>query len=428
MLLPTLVACLSTLSYSPESIRQPGEFERQSAIWLSAEPNDLAFMKVTSDLVKALQPHVGIKMLLGTQADVRKVRLGLNSNGVRTESVKFFTNKGATLFMRDATVFTVDEDRNLGIIDLKWSLYGYEAWCNTLFPHDPKTRSEFLAYFDSKDDGLDGYLAKTTNAQVVKSSLLLENASFEVNGKGVLLISRQLAMSRHPKMSLAAIERELRSMPGIKKVIWLDAGMAEDPHMMATIQDEYVGQGAGGHTDEFVRFADAHTILLAWVDDKSPTHPVDQINRERMVKNFEILSNATDQDGNRFRIIKVPNPEPIERSVTLTPRGDQKSLWNEILFPNREGRMAGDKLIQVAAASYLNFVIANDVVVVPSFVEDGTSRETEARVKKIMIDAFPGRKVAFVHSTPFTWQGGGLHCATLNEPRSFELARSRRTQ
>lgn len=399
---------------SQSSMRQPGEFEPQSAVWLSADPEDPAFMKVTSELAKALQPHVRLKMVLENQAAVKKVRSKLIQFGVHAGSITFYFDKQAAFFMRDATVFTVDRNKNLGIIDLKWSLYGYEAWCNTLFPDDPKTKSEYLAYYDRKDDGLDGFLAKVTGAKVVKSPLLLENATFEVNGRGVLLISKKLAMSRHPKMTVSAIERELRNLPGIQKVIWLDEGMAEDPHMVATIRGEYVGEGAGGHTDEFVRFADAHTIMLAWVEDKSPSHQVDQVNRERMVKNFEILSKATDQDGKRFRVIKVPTPKPIERPVKLASKG----LWHSGLFPKKEGRMTGDKLIQVAAASYLNFVIANDVVVVPSFVQDGTPKETEAKVKQIMTAAFPMRRIVFVHATPLTWHGGGLHCATLNEPQS----------
>lgn len=422
MLCLGLVACLVPALVTPlsqvGSMRQPGEFEPQRAVWLSADPDDSGFMKVTSDLIKTLRPHVPIKMLLESPDVVGRVKLSLKQLGVSTAAIKFYTDKQVRFFLRDATVFTVDSRRNLGIIDLKWSLYGFEAKMNELYPDDPKTRSKFLAYLDPKDDGLDAYLARVTGAKVTKSPLLLENATFEVNGKGVLLISQKLAMSRHPKMSRLDIEHELLKMPGIKKVIWLDKGMAEDPHMMATIRGDYVGEGAGGHTDEFVRFADAHTIMLAWVDDKSPSHPVDQINRERMVKNFEILSEATDQDGHPFRIIKVPTPKPIERLVTLRPTSDLKALWYEGLFLANEGRMAGDKLIQVAAASYLNFVIANDVVAVPSFLGDGTSKEKEAKVNQIFRSAFPMRKIVFVRATPLTWHGGGLHCATLNEPQS----------
>jgi len=416
------LACLTALA-APPTWRQPGEFEPQSAVWLSAEPEKAVFMRITADLVKALQPHVKVKMLVQTPAEVAAVKGSLSRLGVNTRGIRFYTDKGATLFMRDATVFTAGR-HGLGIIDLKWSLYGLAAWCNAVYSDDPETRKEFLAYLDPNDDGLDAFLARATGAKVVKSPLLLENATFEVNGKGVLLITKSLALSRHPTMSQAQIERKLLQMPGIKKVIWLEQGAAEDPHMMATINGDFVGKGAGGHTDEFVRFADPHTILLAFVDWASPASPVEQMNKQRMERNYAILSKATDQDGKPFRILKVPTVNPITRPITLAPASDTKSLWNEILFPKKEGRVAGDKLFEVAAASYLNFIIANGVVVVPSFVEDGTPPSTQDRVRKVLAQAFPKRTIKFVHATPFTWSGGGPHCATLNEPL---IAHPRRT-
>ncbi|HWB20050.1 MAG TPA: agmatine deiminase family protein, partial [Phycisphaerales bacterium] len=63
-------------------------------------------------------------------------------------------------------------------------------------------------------------------------------------------------------------------------------------------------------------------------------------------------------------------------------------------------------------------LIANGVVIVPSYVHDGTPQPVEDRVGQIMREAFPGRSVLFVRCTPMNWHGGGLHCATLSEPKS----------
>jgi agmatine deiminase len=406
------IVCLITVT-GAVAVRQPGEFEPQAAVWLSAETNREDFMRVTADLVKALRPHVKIKILLENDVDVKAAKSGLKKHGVNPEQIQYFTDKGATLFLRDATVFTVG--RKLGIIDLKWSLYGLAAWCEDVFAKDLETKKEFLSYLDPSDDGLDDFFARATGASVTKSPLSLENATFEVNGKGALLISERLARKRHPSLTRDGIERELLRMPGVKKVIWLYDGAAEDPHMTATIRGNFVGKGAGGHTDEFVRFADPHTILLAYVDHP-PKNPVEEVNKERMDRKYRILLNARDQDGKPFRILKVPTPTPITRPVVLAPPSDTKSRWNEVLFPKQEGRMAGDKVFEVAAASYLNFIVSNKVVVVPSFVEDGTPDETQERVRKVIASAFPGRTIRFVNATPFTWSGGGPHCATLNEP------------
>ncbi|MCB9896763.1 MAG: agmatine deiminase family protein [Planctomycetes bacterium] len=92
---------------------------------------------------------------------------------------------------------------------------------------------------------------------------------------------------------------------------------------------------------------------------------------------------------------------------------------DEALFPASEGRRAGDEVIYVASASYLNLVIANDLVLVPSFVEDGTPATVQDEVRRTLEDAFPGRTIRFVHAAAFTWDGGsGPHCATLSQPRA----------
>lgn len=139
------IVCLITVA-GAAAVRQPGEFEPQAAVWLSAETNREDYMQVTADLVKALRPHVKIKMLLENELDVKAAKSGLKKRGVNPEQIQYFTDKGATLFLRDATVFTVG--RKLGILDLKWSLYGLAAWCEDVFAKDPETKKEFLSYLD----------------------------------------------------------------------------------------------------------------------------------------------------------------------------------------------------------------------------------------------------------------------------------------
>jgi agmatine deiminase len=411
-------AALASCSAVPAAYRQPAEFEPQAAIWMSAEPNDAEFMRVTAGMIGALQGHVSIRMLVRDDATLAATREGLQQAGVALEAIEFTTDPLATLFLRDGTVFLVNGEGGRAVLDFKWSLYGLPGWCQRLYPDDPKLAAECVGYLNAEQDAFDRSFARAWSAEVIPSTLFLENAAIEVNGRGVLLISEPLALERNPGRSRAEIEAALLRIPGIRKVIWLDAGLAEDPLEMSTIEGPYVGLGAGGHTDEYVRFADAHTILLAWVgDEQVDLHPLGRINRARMQRNAEILAAASDQDGQPFRIIQIPMPAVIERKVVLAPKTDQSSNWNEANFPASEGRKAGDELIQVASASYLNLVIANDLVLVPSFVEDGTPRELEDEVGRLLGAAFPGRTIRFLRATPLSWNGGGPHCATLSEPR-----------
>ncbi|MFY7907337.1 MAG: hypothetical protein ACOVO0_14475 [Burkholderiaceae bacterium] len=38
-------------------------------------------------------------------------------------------------------------------------------------------------------------------------------------------------------------------------------------------------------------------------------------------------------------------------------------------------------------------------------------------MRRVVEQAFPGRRTVFVDAISANWVGGGLHCATLNEPR-----------
>ena len=376
-------------------------------------------MAVTASLIRALKPHIPVKMLLPEAKVEGTVRKRLAALGVSIDGVEMHFDSQARYMPRDSAVFLVDGQGRMQILDLQWSLYGLPGWCKKLYPDDRRRELACCEYLKPEKVPMEAVFAKALGASIVPSKLFLENATFEVNGKGVLLISEWLALERNPGMTRGEIEGELLKIPGIRKVVWLGHGLAQDPLERSTIEGRYVGEGAGGHTDEFVRFADPNTILLAWADPSPGSeNPPERMTRERMQKNFEILSNATDQDGKPFRIIKIPMPSSIERPVRLAPNSDLKADWVVSFFPKSEGRKVGDELIQVAAASYLNFIVANKLVLVPSFVDRGTSAILESQVKKSFESAFPGREVQFIRASALGFHGGGPHCATLSEPRA----------
>jgi agmatine deiminase len=57
------------------------------------------------------------------------------------------------------------------------------------------------------------------------------------------------------------------------------------------------------------------------------------------------------------------------------------------------------------------------LVLLPTYLKHGTSREKETAVRKIFEEQFPGRKVLFFDLINQNWQGGGLHCSTQQQPR-----------
>ena len=191
-----------------------------------------------------------------------------------------------------------------------------------------------------------------------------------------MILNEPLTLSRNEGASKDSLEKEFERVLGVTNIIWLQHGLAEDPHIWRTIAHKYVGLGTGGHTDEYVRFADENKILLAWIDEsEKDKNPLNRINYDRMNINYEILVNAKNEDGEAFNIIKVPLPDPIIQPILILEPG----AWDESLnipisaFMKTDGWAVGDTAYRVAASSYLNYYATNGAVLLPTYIKQGSS-------------------------------------------------------
>ncbi len=392
------------------------DFDPVAAIWLGYDPGHEAF---TADLVQVLAAHVPIRMLVRDDEAQARATSVLRSRGLNTRGVRFVQDERAPFFVRDGAVFGLDGRGKPFIVDFQWTHYGWSNWCRRTFAGS-RTRARDCARTDDVATGaLDQRLAAALGLASFASSLAIEGGGVEVNGRGTIIANASLWRERNRGVSREAIERQLLMLPGMRKVVWVPYGLAHDPLHRATITGPYVGWGTGGHTDEFVRFADENTVLLAWVDETDARrHPVARLNQQRMQANFDALSNSTDQRGQPLKVIKVPLPAMVEREVVLSADADTaySNEWTAAAFPARERRREGETVLQLATTSYLNHVLANDLLLLPSYVAYGTPPEREEEVRKIYASVFPGRSVKFIDVMNANWVGGGAHCATLTEP------------
>lgn len=399
----------------PARYRIPGEFEPTRAVWLGY---DVGHADLTVALVQALLPHVKIRILASDEQGAADAQALLQSRGIRTEGIVFGAQRLSMYFLRDAAVFAVGEHGGLGVVDFRWNYYGLPGWCQQRHAGNPTRAAECAAGTETTRNALDREIARLVGAPTLSSDLFMEGGGIEVNGRGLIIANEALVVQRNPGRARADLERAHLALPGVRKLIWLPEGLAEDPLLRSTIVGNHVAWGTGGHTDEFVRFADERTVLLAWPEDSELAHPVARLNRQRMQRNFDILSRATDADGRPLRVIRLPLPRIIERRIFLSAAADPawSKEWTADFFPPHEKRREGDPVMQVASASYLNFVVANGVVVVPDYLKHGTPRATQDRVLRLLEQAFPGRRIHFIDAIGANWVGGGPHCATLNEP------------
>ncbi|MFI2209791.1 agmatine/peptidylarginine deiminase [Streptomyces sp. NPDC020141] len=202
----------------------------------------------------------------------------------------------------------------------------------------------------------------------VEAPLVSEGGSFEPDGEGTLLITESSIVNdnRNRGMSRDAIEAELKRTLGVQKVIWLEGVRGED------ITD--------AHVDSLVRFTAPGVVLL---DRAHPSTPPDSWSRSADQAK-SVLSQATDARGRRFEIVDLPQPD-LDR---ITGEGDD------------------------FVSTYANFYIANDSVFMPRFGD----RKADDRARGILRDHFPGRDVVPVRIDTIASGGGGIHCATHDQP------------
>jgi agmatine deiminase len=251
-----------------------------------------------------------------------------------------------------------------------------------------------------------------------------EGGGIETNGKGTLLQVESMNMHRNPGMTKEAQEAELKRVLNIKKVIWLKEGAAEDPSGWGTlITGNYFGIGVKGHLDEFCRFVNSNTILISYPDSaEAELDPVKKITLERMKVNYEILKNATDQDGKPFTIVKMPVPDIDYMTFaldTVSKNDEIRFLSQQILYEQKNFSI-GDTVHFVPSSSYLNFLITNKTVFEAKYWEEGkseTSKAKDEKAKQILKQYFPDKNIYQINTAETNHNGGGLHCWSMQVPK-----------
>jgi agmatine deiminase len=404
------------LTLAPEDAQLGAEFDPQAGIWLGW---DAGHEPLTLALAHALAGHVPIRMLVRDGATEARARAMLRQSGLAMDGVSFVQDSHALFFTRDAAVFGIGAGGQRFVMDFRWTHYGWPEWCRRTHGEKRALPDACRRPVDPLADAFDRRFADALGLPSFQTSLAMEGGGIETNGRGLLIANEAVWRSRNPGLGRDAMQKALLRLPGTRKVIWLPYGLAHDPLHRATITGNHVGWGTGGHTDEFVRFADARTVLLAWPDPKDVRKdPVARLNEKRMQANHAVLSASTDTQGQPLRVLKVPLPRTVQRSVRLSADADTaySEQWTARSFPSRERRREGQTVQQVATTSYLNHVVANGLVLLPDYLPHGTPPQRQAQVHDIYQAAFPGREIRFLDAISLNWVGGGLHCATLSEP------------
>jgi agmatine deiminase len=403
----------NTTAAEKTNFRLPAEFEEQEAVWL-AFPNvehreGFSNQQVVAEIIQTLLPYVKVNLILPNEDALLLFRPRLADSTWKNPKLKTYFAPYQEFWLRDmGPQILCNTNGEKAMLDLSFNAWGY---------------SDSLIV--QKDESLDENIAKQLNINLVSTSMIHEGGDTEVNGKGTLLVVEAVEKQRNPTMTIAQMEAEFQRTMGIKKIIWLKRGVYEDdfsfdsPINVPNGEKAYTVLTTGGHIDEFCRFADANTILLAEVDANEITSdPVAAENQKRIEENYQILKNATDQDGKPFRILRVPMPPT--QVATLTPRDGVYDAISTMNFTDKHVFPKGKNIRAVMASSYLNFLISNKIIVAQKYYDgkNGANFQTrDAAAKNALQNAFPNHKIVMLDARAINWGGGGIHCITMQQSK-----------
>lgn len=222
---------------------------------------------------------------------------------------------------------------------------------------------KYKAY--EEDDSVAKEIAGRLRIPVFAHPLILEGGSIEVNGAGICLTTAQclLNQNRNPRLEQNEIERFLNDTLGTSQVIWLGEGIA--------------GDDTDGHIDDIARFVNPNTVLCVRAAGARDE------NYAPLEENYERLLAARDASGAKLEVISLPSPGPMAYEGARLP------------------------------ASYANFYIANELVLVPVFGD-----HADARALGILTEVFPGRRIVGLNCVDVVAGLGAIHCVTQQQPRS----------
>ncbi|MCQ2082305.1 MAG: agmatine deiminase [Lachnospiraceae bacterium] len=215
-----------------------------------------------------------------------------------------------------------------------------------------------------------------------ETDFVLEGGSIHVDGEGTLITTMECLLSpgRNPFMKKEEIEKKLKETLGVEKIIWIPEGIFNDE--------------TDGHVDNICAFTKPGEVVLAWTDDENDP----QYSRSKAA--YDILINSEDARGRKINVVKLPIPAT---PILIT----EDDLTGYEFEEGEDERELGERL----AASYVNFYIANDRVLIPQFDDKNDSLAVD-----ILEKCFPTRKMVPIYARDILTGGGNIHCITQQVP------------
>ena len=209
------------------------------------------------------------------------------------------------------------------------------------------------------DQEVGGTMAELAGLRSEKMDWILEGGAIDTDGTGLAVTTEQCLLNpnRNPSLSKPEIEARLRDQLGFERILWLGDGL--------------LGDHTDGHVDNLARFVAPGTLAIP-----VPSGPDDP--------NAAVYADARARSlAFGLAVRDVPSPGRLDEAGIVEP------------------------------ASYMNFAVCNEVVVVPTY---GSYHDGEAVAAIGAL--FPGRAAVGIPSQAVLTGGGSFHCSSQHAPRA----------
>ena len=348
---------MSDIAQTPKSLGYyfPAEFAPQEATWLSWPHKEASW----PGKIKTIYP--AYSQFIQYLAQAQKVRINVANEamklfalqhieqaGADLNNIEFFLHPTNDAWCRDhGPAFLINPNAAQKKLVVDWN---YNAWGNKYPPYD-------------LDDVIPTLIGEYFKIPVYHPGIVMEGGSVEFNGQGTLLTSTACLLNenRNPSLNQSQIENYLQQYYGIEQVLWVDEGI--------------VGDDTDGHIDDTVRFVNEDTVITVIEENKQDENYTLLQNNLKQLQQMRLLN------GKQLNIVELPMPDAV--------------IYEDQRLP----------------ASYANFYIANQQVIVPTF-----QSPKDEKALGIIQGCFPDRKIVGIDSTDIIWGLGSFHCLSQQEP------------
>ncbi|MEY3153530.1 MAG: hypothetical protein RLZZ49_1335 [Bacteroidota bacterium] len=338
----------------------PAEFAPHKATWLSWPHKEASWPgKIQSifpsyvAFIKTLVRFEEVNINVCDEAMKARAMQLLQDAGVEMSRIHFYMHPTNDAWCRDhGPAFLMNKQDPTKKAIVDWN---YNAWGNKYPPFD-------------QDDVIPTKIGQALGYEVFHPGIIMEGGSVDFNGAGTVITSTACLLNpnRNPHLNQSQIEQYLMDYYGQDQVLWVDEGI--------------VGDDTDGHIDDTVRFVNEDTVITVIEENKQDE------NYGLLQHNLKQLQQMRLLSGKQLNIVEIPMPNDV--------------IWEDQRLP----------------ASYANFYIANQQVIVPTY-----RCSKDDQVMTIIQQCFPDREIVGIDSTDIIWGLGSFHCLSQQEPQRVDL-------